>query len=160
MVNPQRPTDHSTGLAERHGQPVNSNVRRQVEKMEFRISEPVSDEALNGLFANAWEAHAERSFQPILSKSLLYVCAYKGEELVGFVNVATDGGQHAFILDTCVHDRLRKKGIGKALVRKAIEAASKTGITWVHVDYEPKLLHFYEACGFRASAAGVLRVGA
>lgn len=131
-----------------------------MEPVELRISGAVSDATLNGLFANAWEGHVERSFQPVLSKSLLFVCAYEREELVGFVNVATDGGQHAFILDTCVHGRLRRNGIGKALVRKAIEAASQAGIAWVHVDYEPKLHHFYEACGFRSSAAGVLRVGA
>lgn len=128
--------------------------------MDLRVSEPVSDEALNVLFADAWEGHSERSFQPVLSRSLAYVCAYEGGELVGFVNVATDGGQHAFVLDTCVRGRLRMNGIGKALVLKAVEAASQAGIAWVHVDYEPRLHHFYEACGFRPSAAGVLRVGA
>ncbi|WP_423595297.1 GNAT family N-acetyltransferase [Roseateles sp. MS654] len=131
-----------------------------MEAVELRVSEPVSDEALNGLFASAWEGHAQRSFQPVLSRSLLYVCAYAGRELVGFVNVATDGGQHAFLLDTCVHGRLRRNGIGKALVRKAVQVASLAGITWVHVDYEPSLHHFYQACGFRPSAAGVLRVAA
>lgn len=86
------------------------------------------------------------------------MCAYRDDELVGFVNVATDGGRHAFILDTCVHRDHRKRGIGTALVRKAIEEASRVGVTWVHVDHEPPLHHFYLACGFQPSSAGVLRV--
>lgn len=127
--------------------------------VQLRVSEPVSDEALNELFAHAWEDHAERSFQPVLSRSLLYVCAYEGASLVGFVNVTTDGGQHAFVLDTCVHPRLRRKGIGRALVLEAVERAARAGVVWLHVDYEPSLHHFYASCGFRPSSAAVLRVG-
>jgi len=136
---------------------MQSSPRRLV---EIRVSEPVSDRSLNELFADAWEGHVERSFQAVLSRSLLHVCAYANGDLIGFVNVATDGGQHAFILDTCVHSRHRKHGVGRALVSKAIEQASQAGVTWVHVDYEPGLHRFYEACGFRPSSAGVLHVGA
>ena len=43
----------------------------------------------------------------MLARSLTYVAAYDtvggGEQLVGFVNVAWDGGIHAFLLDTTVH---------------------------------------------------------
>jgi GNAT superfamily N-acetyltransferase len=137
-----------------------SNVRRRIEVLTLRVSEPITDAKLNELFASAWEQHAERSFQAVLSKSLLYVCAYLNESLVGFVNVATDGGQHAFVLDTTVHKANRRTGIGKALVCKAIEEATRAGVVWLHVDYEPELHDFYKACGFRPSSAGVLRVGA
>ena len=128
--------------------------------VELRVSEPASDAALNELFTSAWVGHSERAFGPVLSKSLLYVCAYANERLVGFVNVATDGGQHAFILDTTVHREHRRAGIGRALVRKAVDEAARAGAAWVHVDYEPELNGFYEACGFRPCCAGVLRVGA
>ena len=128
--------------------------------VSLRTSPPVSDEALNALFSAAWIGHASRSFRGVLARSLLYVCAYKHGALVGFVNVAWDGGQHAFILDTCVHSEHRRQGIGKALVCKAIEEASHRGVAWLHVDFEPQLLGFYQSCGFRPSSAGVLRVGA
>lgn len=127
--------------------------------LDLRVCEPVSDVALNRLFTAAWAGHVDRAFQPVLARSLLHVCAYRDHALVGFVNVATDGGLHAFILDTCVHSGHRKQGIGRALVRKAVEEASRRGVTWVHVDYEPALHHFYGACGFRPSSAAVLRVG-
>lgn len=69
----------------------------------YKISPPVTNEAMNTLFAAAWGASAEADFQPVLAHSLAYVCAYDGANLIGFVNLAWDGGIHAFLLDTTVH---------------------------------------------------------
>ena len=118
----------------------------------------MSNEALNGLFALSWPEHHAYDFQPTLNRSLTYVCAYEGARLVGFVNVAWDGGIHAFILDTTVHPDWRKRGIGVALVRKAAEEAHSRGMEWLHVDYEAHLAHFYERCGFRPTHAGLMRL--
>jgi hypothetical protein len=51
--------------------------------------------------------------------SLGWVCARRGGELAGFVNVAWDGGVHAFILDTVVAGPLRRYGVGTRLVEVA-----------------------------------------
>lgn len=83
---------------------------------------------------------------------------YEGERLVGFVNLAWDGGVHAFLLDTTVHPYFARRGIGTALVRHAIEAARGRGVEWIHVDYEPHLSGFYAACGFQPTAAGLINL--
>lgn len=44
--------------------------------------------------------------------SLGWVCAREDGRLVGFVNVAWDGGVHAFVLDTVVDRRHRRSGVG------------------------------------------------
>lgn len=119
---------------------------------------PTSDEALHELFAAAWEEYQPRPFEPVLSRSLAYVCAFEAERLVGFVNLAWDGGIHAFLLDTTVHPDVQRQGIGEQLVRAAIEAARERGIEWVHVDYEPHLEGFYQRCGFSPTLAGLVRV--
>ena len=124
----------------------------------FRISPAVTNEELNALFVTAWEHHVASDFSPILSRSLLYICAYDGERLIGFVNLAWDGGIHAFLLDTTVHADYQQRGIGVMLVQKAIEAAQVRGIEWVHVDYEPHLKAFYTRCGFRPTEAGLLNL--
>ena len=69
-----------------------------MENIRFEISPVVTDEALNVLFSAAWDGHSARAFQPILARSLLYVCAYSDDRLIGFVNLAWDGGVHAFLL--------------------------------------------------------------
>ena len=66
----------------------------------YQVKSQVTDDDLNNLFASAWVHHAERPFGPILAHSLTYVCAYHEGQLIGFVNVAWDGGIHGFILDT------------------------------------------------------------
>jgi ribosomal protein S18 acetylase RimI-like enzyme len=116
----------------------------------------VTNDDLNALFAASWPAHAESDFQPILSRSLAYICAYDAERLIGFVNLAWDGGIHAFILDTTVHPDLRRRGIGQQLVLKAAAVAQACGVEWLHVDFEPHLRHFYQSCGFQPTEAGLL----
>ena len=126
--------------------------------VDYAVSPPVSDLALNALFMAAWPGHRARDFQAVLSHSMAYVCAYRGARLIGFVNVAWDGMTHAFLLDTTVHPDDRRQGIGKALVQQATALARARGDEWVHVDFEPHLRHFYAECGFRPSEAGVLKV--
>jgi GNAT superfamily N-acetyltransferase len=72
------------------------------------------------------------------------------------VNVAWDGGAHAFLLDTTVHPDHQRQGIATALVRRAVDLARERGAHWLHVDYEPHLDGFYRGCGFRPTAAGLI----
>jgi GNAT superfamily N-acetyltransferase len=117
-----------------------------------------SDHAMRGLWEKAWEAPGPASFQPILGRSLAHVGAYEGELLVGFVNVAWDGGVHAFVLDTCVDRHYRRRGIATLLVAAARDAARARGAHWLHVDFEPQLSGFYRACGFGPTEAGLIRL--
>ena len=59
-----------------------------------------------------WRGQVERH-------SLGWVTARDGGDLVGFVNVAWDGGSHAFVLDTLVAAAARRQGIGVELVKAA-----------------------------------------
>jgi len=77
--------------------------------------------------------------------------------LVGFVNVAWDGGLHAFLLDTTVATRLQRMSLGKLLVEVAIDHARQAGCHWLHVDFETDLGPFYvDACGFVPTDAGLI----
>lgn len=126
--------------------------------LHYAISPPITNEALNRLFAAAWENHRDSDFAKVLSHSLCYVCAYAAERLIGFVNVAWDGGIHAFILDTTVHPDAQRHGVGVELVRLAAATARQQGIEWLHVDYEPHLETFYQRCGFQHTAAALLNL--
>lgn len=126
--------------------------------VQYSVSPPISNEALNRLFGASWEHHIPGDFEPILSRSLVYVCAFDDQALVGFVNVAWDGGIHGFLLDTTVQPSARRRGIGQELVRRAVDAARERGIVWLHVDYEPHLTEFYRGCGFVHTEAGLMRL--
>jgi GNAT superfamily N-acetyltransferase len=99
-----------------------------------------------------WKAQLERH-------SLGWVCARRGAALAGFVNVAWDGGAHAFLLDTAVARPLRRHGIGTGLVKAAAREAREAGCEWLHADFEDHLGPFYfGCCGFRPTNAGLIRL--
>ena len=126
--------------------------------IDYRVSPFVSPDDLNGLFYAVWKDHSKRRFGPVLRRSLLYLCAYQGETLIAFVNVAWDGGKHAFLLDTTVHPNWRLQGIGRELVRRAALETRAHGVEWLHVDFEPNLRPFYDRCGFRQTNAGLMHL--
>ncbi|OIK07541.1 GNAT family N-acetyltransferase [Streptomyces monashensis] len=119
----------------------------------------LDDDALDALHADGfghpvgrseWRARLERH-------SLGWVCAREDGTLVGFVNVAWDGGAHAFLVDTVVARHCRRRGVGAALVAAAAEGARSARCAWLHVDFEDHLRPFHlDACGFEETAAGLL----
>ena len=101
--------------------------------ISYRISPAVTNDALNTLFAASWPDNVWNDFEPVLSRSLAYVCAYQQDRPIGFVNVAWDGGIHAFLLDTTVHPDLRRHGIGRELVHvppRSPASAGSPGCMW------------------------------
>ena len=89
--------------------------------------------------------------------SLGWACARDAGELVGFVNVAWDGGVHAFILDTMVAGGAQRGGVGTRLVALARDEARRAGCEWLHVDFEDHLRPFYfGSCGFTPTQAGLI----
>jgi len=92
--------------------------------------------------------------------SLGWVTARSEDEaLIGFVNVAWDGGDHAFLIDTKVRPDHQRRGIGTELVRIAARRAKEAGCEWMEVDFDESLASFYfAACGFVPTRAGLLHL--
>lgn len=104
------------------------------------------------LLAYDWRSQVERH-------SLGWVCAREPADhrLVGFLNVAWDGGSHAFVLDTLVPAGQRRRGIGRRLVAVAAAQSRAAGCEWLHVDFDDHLRPFYlDACGFVPTSAGLV----
>ena len=128
------------------------------DNVEFRTDPRPPEHVFTPLWRDAWGSDWTGDLDRILDRSLVHVGAYEGETLIGYVNVAWDGGVHAFLLDTTVDPEFQRRGIAKELVRQVAEAARERGAQWLHVDYEEKLDGFYKACGFRPTAAGLIRL--
>ncbi len=127
--------------------------------IEYRVNPTVTNAELDRLYAVSWPNHRPPyDFRPELERSLAFVGAYAGEELIGFVRLAWDGSVHAFLLEPTVHPDLRRRGIGRSLVERAVAVARERGMEWVHVDYAPDLREFYRACGFTPTDAGLIRL--
>jgi GNAT superfamily N-acetyltransferase len=131
------------------------------EPIEYRWRGPVIDAEMVTLV----RAHGVRAtagwWDQIRPHSLGWVTAHLRPSggLVGFVNVAWDGGDHAFLLDTKVAGEHQRQGIATALVGLAVRHAQAAGCEWLHVDFAERLAAFYfDACGFRPTPAGLIHL--
>ncbi|NSZ15679.1 GNAT family N-acetyltransferase [Agrobacterium vitis] len=124
----------------------------------LRIDPFPSEDELNLLWLKAWSSPDRKEFTSVLLRSLTHIGAYEDDLLVGFVNVAWDGGIHAFILDTCVDPRIRRQGVATRMVVAATNVARERGAKWLHVDFQPNLTSFYRKCGFRHTEAGLMEL--
>ncbi len=128
--------------------------------MLYRWRDPVAAAEIEALHAAAFEEDAGRyRWNRCRPHSLGWVTATSGRDLVGFVNVAWDGDHHASLLDTAVAPDCRRRGIGRGMVRRAVDEARRAGCEYVHVDYGARLTGFYLSCGFTQTAAGLVTLG-
>ena len=138
-----------------------------VTEIVLKVKPRVNDAELSVLHHRAFNRDSKEddiSIIPWVSRlerhSLTWIGAYKSETLVGFVNAVWDGGKHAFILDTVVHPDFQRSGIGRKLVNAVTEETFRAGCEWVHVDYDPEYVPFYEnGCGFTPTPAGLRSSG-
>ncbi|MGC2191818.1 MAG: GNAT family N-acetyltransferase [Candidatus Dormiibacterota bacterium] len=108
--------------------------------MLLRWREPIDEGEVGRLYADAFRTTG--GYRWSRKVNLGWVTATEGGRLIGFVNVAWDGGRHALLLDTAVASDRQREGIGRQVVLRAVEEARKAGCEWVHVDYEQHLSSF------------------
>lgn len=131
-----------------------------LDEVIYRWRGSLSDAEMIGLV----QAHGGRPeagwWDRIRPHSLGWVTARSADgTLIGFVNVATDGGDHAFLIDTKTHPGHQHKGIGRRVVCLAATQAKAAGCEWLHVDWDPGLATFYlDACGFMPTEAGLIHL--
>ena len=118
-----------------------------------------SNDEVTALHAEGFERESGQRdwWKQVQEHSLGWVCARDAGMLIGFVNVAWDGADHAFLLDTLTTAAYRRQGVGAAVVAVAEDNSRQAGCTWLHVDFSPQLRPFYlERCGFQETTGGLI----
>jgi GNAT superfamily N-acetyltransferase len=77
------------------------------------------------------------------------VGAWQGDELVGFARAVTDHVLRAYVEDVIVSPRLRRSGVGRALLTCLLEQVRPTAL--VTLFCSPGLVAYYESFGFHAT---------
>ena len=90
-----------------------------------------------------------------LMGSNLVVTAWDGEQLVGTTRVITDGVYYATLWDVIVHPAYRGRGIGTALVQRAIAPFLGRGFSYIALFSVAGGEAFYERLGFSRHPSGM-----
>src|SRR6267142_2717959 len=114
-------TNSNSSSPARRGDDDDNMMGARAVNITYKTNPPLMSADLNALFSAGREAPETSDWQPVLAHSLVYLCAYDGERLIGFANVAWDGRVHSFLLDPRVHPDWRHRGIGTKLVALAAE---------------------------------------
>jgi GNAT superfamily N-acetyltransferase len=131
-----------------------------VEEIVLEWRGPLADAEMVDLVSSYAGNAVAGWWDAIRAHSFGWVTARDGKGLlVGFVNVVSDGGDHAFLVDTKTRLEHQRRGVGTRVVALAAERARAAGHEWLHVDFEPELRAFYfDACGFVPTDAGLIRL--
>lgn len=95
-------------------------------------------------------------YDRLLDASYTHFSVHSGSRLVAFLSVISDGVCDALLVDIMVHPEFQRRGLGQALVRKAVHDLISDGIGFIQVVFEPRLEPFYLSCGSEITKAGVI----
>lgn len=96
----------------------------------------------------------ESSYIKSLENSYFYICCYDENNLIGFLDVVSNGVTDAYIQDVIVHPDYQRKGIGTNLINTAIDKLKQDHIYAISVLFDEELAPFYKRFGFNIMMAG------
>ena len=125
--------------------------------LDFRVNARPSREELDALsVAIGWSPFGQ-DYAAALDGYAVTISAWtEAGRLVAWTSVVSDNVRHAFLLDVMVHPDVQRRGIGRQVVHRAIDAMRRKGVTAFHVDCAPDRAAFYAKCGFKMCAGGWL----
>ena len=95
-------------------------------------------------------------FEKFIQNSYLYICCYDGKQLIGFLNVISNGCSDAYIQDVAVNPSYQGIGIGTKMMEMAIGELKRQNIDAIVIFFESSLYNFYKRFGFFKVEAGIL----
>ncbi|HEY9462589.1 MAG TPA: GNAT family N-acetyltransferase [Vicinamibacterales bacterium] len=120
--------------------------------VEYRNGDSaLSVEAFIALAKRIWQRDYDTQKTADALKSTINVGAWSGNRLVGSVRVLTDGYFFSTVPEVMVDPEFRKQGIGRELLRRALDAAPG-GVLFLGA--QPGNERFFETAGFRRGPTG------
>jgi GNAT superfamily N-acetyltransferase len=120
--------------------------------VEYRSGDAaLSVDAFIALAKRIWARDYDTHKTAEALQSTINVGAWSGDRLVGSVRILTDGYFFSCVPEVMVDPEFRKQGIGRELLRRALEA-TPGGVLFLGA--QPGNERFYELAGFRRGPTG------
>ena len=91
-----------------------------------------------------------------LQNSYFYICCFNDKELIGFLDVVSNGITDSYIQDVVVKPKYQGQGIATHMMEMAIQKLKDDKIHYISVMFDEKLTEFYKKFGFQIMMAGVM----
>ena len=125
--------------------------------MKILKNAAVSSGEINVLMALCWDEFEDTDFDRILQHSLAYFTIRDDQNrLIGYCNLAWDGGRHASLFDLNIHPDFRHQGLAIKMIQQVKQVAIDNNIRFFHVDFDPTLEPLYKKAGFDMISAGLM----
>ncbi len=85
-----------------------------------------------------------------IRSSFYTLSVYRGDELVAFGRLVSDGVYQCFICDMIVLPPYQGQGLGRMVMRGLVDHARSSGIAWLQLTCAKGKRGFYEKLGFAA----------
>ncbi len=105
--------------------------------------------------AVGWDARIDK-LNRIIGNTYLTAACFDGRQLVGFVDVISDGVDDALVRNLLVHPGYQEQGIAMTLLQMIIKKIKEDHIKTVNVLFEPELTELYRKAGFRIIGGGMI----
>ncbi len=102
-----------------------------------------------------WDARKEQ-LENILGSTYMTVACFDDNNLVGIIDVISDGIDDALIRNLVVHPEYQRRGIGHKLLIKVLDRLKRDQIKTINVLFEDELAEFYRKAGFRIVSGGII----
>lgn len=123
--------------------------------IRYQFSEHVSPATLADLRASVGWNRMQRDLSDPRLHNAFQLCAFDGEQLVGYAAVVSNGVTDAYIQDVMVHPDWQRQGVGTQLMKRVLARLEQEGVYMVSVVYgEAALAPFYEKFGFCTMLCG------
>ena len=123
--------------------------------LEYQTNPSASPESIAALRRSVGWGGMEAELRNPALRDYLTIACYDGDELVGFLDVVSNGVTDAYIQDVMVRPDYQGRGIGTELMNRAMELLKNDRIYMISVIYgEESLRPFYERFGFCTMLCG------
>lgn len=91
----------------------------------------------------------QETLQKAINKSLYFLTAWSGQQLVGLLRAVGDGLTIIYIQDIIVLESFRRQGIGRALIKRTLDKYENVRQILLLTDEQPNIISFYKSVGFQ-----------
>lgn len=124
--------------------------------LRYELNPDISAELVASLRQRCgWEAR-QKKMEKIIGCTYLTAACFDDQNLIGFVDVLSDGVDDALIRGLVVDPGYRRRGVAVALLTMVVERIKTDQIKTVNVLFEPNLAGLYLKAGFRIVSGGLI----